>query len=1129
NVAGNTAIGNGANGIFITNSADTNTVGGTTANDRNVISGNILDGVRITTADTTGNVVIGNFIGTNLGGTAAVANQFSGVRINGCSNNRIGGTTAAERNILSGNTGDGVVIIGAAATGNTVSGNFIGTDVNGTADLGNSLIGVEIIGSSGNTVGGTTAGERNIISGNTQDGVSINTGPAANNLVIGNYIGTNLNGTAALANDFSGVRINGCSNNIIGGTTPAHRNILSGNTGDGVVIVGAAATGNQVIGNFIGTDVNGTADVGNSLIGVEIIGSSGNTVGGTTAGERNIISGNTLDGVSINTGPAANNVVTGNYIGTDLNGATAIANSFSGVRINGCSNNRIGGMTAGERNILSGNTGDGVVVLGTATGNQILGNYIGTTGTGTTDLGNLLAGIEILTGSSSTEVRGNVISCNHRQGGTITALNANIYVTGSNSNTIAGNIIGLQADGSSTFAPNGGPRGVFLAANSNSNQIGGTTVADRNIISGHQHTGVEIASASTLNQVQGNFIGVAADGTTARGNGDHGIAIAIANNNLIGGTNPGEGNVIASNGRSGVGIASGTGNRVLSNSIFGNTVLGIDLGNDGVVQANDAGDGDSGGNNLQNFPVLSAAYFNGTTTQIQGTLNSTAGRMFRIEFFTNPTCDGSGNGEGQTLLSSTMVTTNGSGNATINVTLAMATTLGQTVTATATDQTSNDTSEFSACRTITLAPPTLTKSFTPDTILVGQTSVLTFTITNPNSNSGLSGISFTDPLPGGVLIANPNGLVNGCGGTVTATSGTGTITYGNGNLAASGSCTFSVTVLGATTGTKVNTTNPISAMESGPGGTATATLVVGETVEFAVLYVADTSNNRIQRFDGTTWAIVGTGVVGSGNGQFRAPEAVTASPSGLLIYVADTNNNRIQWSTDGGTTWDNFATVGSAPNQVRSPHGLALDRDGNLYVSDTGNGRVMRFTGGVPGAGVIIATSGAASGQVSSPRGLAINSAFELFVADETNSRILKINNANTVLTGTTGTIVATAGSALNKVQNPQGIAVDNTGNVYVADTGNSRILRWANSNPASSTSLALVGTLLGQVNKAEGITVCQFASGPFAGQSSLVVGDTLNNRIQGRFLASGPWALLGAPNGIGSGVGQFRAPSKIR
>ncbi|MBI4747502.1 MAG: DUF11 domain-containing protein [Acidobacteria bacterium] len=1193
---GTADLGNSFNGVQISGSADNTLIGGTTANDRNILSGNDTSGMLLTSTASTGSTIQGNFIGTDITGTldvgntqdginvdntpgaqiggmtttpgtapgnvisgnnsdgieitgdtadtsairgniiglnatgaAAVGNGVNGVLItNSADTATVGGTTANERNVISGNGQDGVRITATDTTGHIVSGNFIGTDINGTADLGNSLIGVEIISSSGNTIGGTTAGARNIISGNTQDGVSMNTVPATNNLVIGNFIGTDVNGTTALGNSFSGVRINGCSNNTVGGTTAGTGNLLSGNAGDGVAILGAAATGNQVIGNFIGTDINGTADLGNLLNGVEIIGSSGNTVGGTTVSARNIISGNTQDGVSINTAPAANNLVIGNFIGTNVTGTSALGNSFSGVRINGCSNNRVGGTTAGERNILSANTGDGVAILGAATGNQIVGNSIGTTVNGTGDLGNLLAGIELLTGSSSTEVRGNVISCNHRQGGTITALNANIYITGSNSNTIAGNIIGLQANGS-TFAPNGGPRGVFLANGSSSNQVGGTTVADRNVISGHQHNGVEIFNTATANQIQGNFIGVASDGTTARSNGNNGVGIGAASNNLIGGTGAGEANLITANGRNGVSISSGTGNQVLSNVIFANTLLGIDLGDDGVVQANDTGDGDSGGNNLQNFPVLSAAYFTGTTTQIQGTLNSTAGRTFRIEFFTNPTCDSSGNGEGQVLLSSMVMTTNGSGNATINVTLAMATTLGETITATATDQTSQDTSEFSACRTVTLAPPTLTKSFTPDTILVGQTSVLTFTITNPNSNSGLSGISFTDPLPGGVLIANPNGLVNGCGGTVTATSGTGTITYGSGNLAANGSCTFSVTVLGATTGTKVNTTNPISAMESGSGGTATATLVVGETVEFAVLYVADTTNNRIQRFDGTTWSLVGTGVVGSGNGQFRAPEAVTANPSGLVIYVADTNNNRIQWSTDGGANWSNFATVGSAPNQVRSPQGVALDRDGNLYVSDTGNGRVMRFTGGLPGAGVIIATNGAASGQVSGPRGLAINSAFELFVTDETNSRILRINNANTVLTGTSGTIVATAGSALNKVQNPQGIAVDNTGNMYVADTGNSRILRWTNSNPNNSTSLALVGSQLGQVNRAEGVTICQFAAGPFAGQSSLVVGDTLNNRIQGRLLASGPWALIGAPNGIGSGVGQFRAPSKIR
>jgi sugar lactone lactonase YvrE len=281
-------------------------------------------------------------------------------------------------------------------------------------------------------------------------------------------------------------------------------------------------------------------------------------------------------------------------------------------------------------------------------------------------------------------------------------------------------------------------------------------------------------------------------------------------------------------------------------------------------------------------------------------------------------------------------------------------------------------------------------------------------------------------------------------------------------------------------------------------------------------------------FDGVSWAVIGIGTVGSGGGQFRLPEAVTFDEEGR-IYVADTGNNRIQWSTDSGASWANFATIGSGFNQVRAPQGLALDSAGNLYVSDTGNGRVMRFNGGIPGTGVVIASNGTASGQVGSPRGLTIDSTFRLFVTDESNSRILRILNANTTVSATSGAMIATLGTALNKVKNPQGIAIDGSGTLYVADTGNSRILRWINANPNNSTTLALTGSALGQVNQPEGVTITQFVTGPLAGSPLLVVGDTSNNRIQGRFLPTGSWTLAGTPNGLGTGVGQFRAPSKIR
>ncbi len=296
------------------------------------------------------------------------------------------------------------------------------------------------------------------------------------------------------------------------------------------------------------------------------------------------------------------------------------------------------------------------------------------------------------------------------------------------------------------------------------------------------------------------------------------------------------------------------------------------------------------------------------------------------------------------------------------------------------------------------------------------------------------------------------------------------------------------------------------------------------------LMVADTTNNRIQGFDGIDWFTIGTGGIGSGPGQFRQPEAV-AYDAGGRIFVADTGNNRIQFSTDGGSIWADFATNGTGPDQVRAPQGVALDSDGNLYVSDTGNGRVLRFAGGMPGLATVLASHGTASGQVGSPMGLAIDSTFQLFIADAGNSRVLRIANANTTALATSGVAIATAGTALNKVIAPQGITIDGNGDLYVADTGNSRILKWKNANPttANSSAMALTGSGLGQVRGAEGVSVTQFITGPYAGGQILVIGDTGNNRIQGRSLPTGGWTLIGAPNGIGSGVGQFRSPSKIR
>jgi len=246
---------------------------------------------------------------------------------NGAQSNTIGGSTAGDRNIISGNSDNGVTIADPGTNNNVVSGNYIGTDANGTDDMGNSDSGVAIWDEAQlNIIGGTTPGERNIISGNNDYGIEIEY--ADNNVVSGNYIGTDVNGTAALDNRDGGITIWYAQFNTIGGTTPGERNIISGNDDIGVLI--EEASNNVVSGNYIGTDVNGTAALGNSWVGVVIWDESQfNTIGGTTPGERNIISGNDENGILIE--EASNNVVSGNYIGTDVTGTAPIGNGDYGI------------------------------------------------------------------------------------------------------------------------------------------------------------------------------------------------------------------------------------------------------------------------------------------------------------------------------------------------------------------------------------------------------------------------------------------------------------------------------------------------------------------------------------------------------------------------------------------------------------------------------------------------------------------------------------------------------------------------------------------------------------------------------------------------------------------------------
>jgi autotransporter-associated beta strand protein len=462
-----------------------------------------------------------------------------------------------------------------------------------------------------------------------QGGVAILLDSNGGNVIQGNFLGTDPSGTKAMGNVEGVNALLGAFSNTIGGTTPAARNLISGNIDGFYASTGAttSAQGNVIEGNYVGLNAAGTAAIPNTEDGVDP--SSFDTVGGTTLGAGNVISGNLRFGIGFYGSDIA---AQGNLVGTDATGAIAMGNDWGIFDFQG-SGNLIGGTTASARNVISANA-VGIEIAGNYTYNDIVqGNYIGTNAAGTAALGNAEDGI--------------------------------------------------------------------LLAFTSANTIGGTTPGAGNVISGNGSYGIELASSpgfeASNNLLEGNFIGTDAVGTRALGNQSDGIRIYTgADDNQIGapptGSAAGFGNTIAFNGGAGVAVIDATSvdNTIRGNSIFGNSGLGIDLGDDGVT-LNHTGSV-AGPNNFQNFPVLTEARL-GTMTVVTGTLNSLPSTTYTVDFFANKSPDPSGYGQGQVYLGSTTVITDSSGNANFTVTFNSAFKQTQFVTATATDPAGN-TSEF---------------------------------------------------------------------------------------------------------------------------------------------------------------------------------------------------------------------------------------------------------------------------------------------------------------------------------------------------------------------------------------------------------------------------------------------------
>ncbi|HTB83122.1 MAG TPA: M12 family metallopeptidase [Candidatus Sulfotelmatobacter sp.] len=658
---GTLAVTNGICPVQISDSAVSNLISS------NVISGSDIEGVAVRDPGTSFNSVQGNYIGLNAAGTGALPNGYAGVEIfNGASSNTIGGFTSGAGNVISGNTQDGVLIYGPAAADNLVAGNYIGLNAAGTAAISNRWSGVDIYDNAFNI---TVAG--NVISGNTNFGVLV---AGNSNSIWGNIIGLNAAGTGVVSNFYSGVSLqSGSSYNIVGGSTTASRNVISGNVGDGVQIIGPGSSSNLVAGNYLGVNLAGSTAFGNGGAGVDLFNiAAGNVIA------SNLISGNLNAGINL----VGNfNSIWGNSVGLNAAGSAAIPNAGTGVAVfSGALSNSVGGFSPGMRNIISGNAGDGIYVgyPGT-TGNLVAGNYVGVNPGGSLILGNGGGGV-VIDQSAATVVASNVVSGNSGDG---------VDITGNN-NAVWGNFVGLNAPG--TAAIGNAAVGMVIYPGSQANTIGGVTSAARNVISGNKRQGILLYTAPvTGNLIEGNYIGLNAAGTAAisnywsgieiyggpvgntvggyggarnfiSGNGNYGIAIdtgssnnlvqgntlgldgnnaaAMPNNydniicfssapgNIIGGTTPGSANIIAySKMYYGVRIndTGCTNDLIRGNSIFSNSLGGISL--------------NLAGNHTIAAPTLSTVLV-GTNTVITGSYNGANGTIYQFDFYSDTAVSG---------------------------------------------------------------------------------------------------------------------------------------------------------------------------------------------------------------------------------------------------------------------------------------------------------------------------------------------------------------------------------------------------------------------------------------------------------------------------------------------------------
>ncbi len=608
---------------------------------------------------------------------------------------------------------------------------------------------------------------------------------------------------------------------------------IGGFRGAGILIQGS--DGNVIQGNYVGADPTGRTALPNQD-GIRLVDASRNTIGGLTAGDGNLISGNLRNGLSlaISTSTSTANVIERNLVGTTADGNAALGNGSTGIVLSGASGNFVGGVLGVSGNVVSGNVLDGVLVNSGAAANLIQGNFIGTTADGRLGLGNLKDGI---------------------------------HLDGAGANT-----------------------------------IGGADAGAGNVIGGNLGSGVEVFRGQGGVEILGNFIGTDASGKNPLGNAVNGVTLASGGNS-VGGASEKSGNLIAFNGTGSLGagvqlVGLVDRNSILSNSIHDNAGLGINLGN-GPTPNHQPGMG-QGPNDFQNYPLLSLARSDGGSMSVNGILDGVRSSTYLIQFFGSPTPDPSGFGEGTTLLSVMSVSTDSTGRSAFNLGFPSSARPGMVLSATATDSRGN-TSEFSPAVQIQgVADLSVTIDASPSQVTPGQSLTYRVTVTN-KSLVDAHGVMLQDSLPGGLSVlsvtAGPGVSVTRAGRSITADLGT---------LAAGSTAT--VTVVGTVTalpGTTLTSSASVTLAEPDPvpsNNVATSSTLVRAVSDVSLAVTSAPETVRL----GDSFSIT---FLATNQGTTPANGVVLQIPVGPdFSYDSTTTTNGFA-SYDGGILTVNLGTL----------------------------------------------------------------------------------------------------------------------------------------------------------------------------------------------------------------------------